>query len=129
VNVLLPQSTQDAWLAGLDAFRQSDFYLAHDHWEEGVWRHLPQMTPLEQAHRSLVQALIQVCVSLVHRHRGNCHGADRLWQKAYTRWHQAIALLPDDASYRALTERLFAHRPIDPTEIAHELATFPDFTA
>ncbi len=66
---------------GWQAWRDGDWFAAHDHWEE-VWM------SLKGRPRRLLQALIQLSVALVHLEQGNLKGARSLLVKAQQRLKQ-----------------------------------------
>ena len=63
---------------GLACYRRSEFFDAHEHWED-VWREL------EAPEKSFLQALIQVTVALHHLRTGNSAGAVSLLRRALRR--------------------------------------------
>lgn len=60
---------------GLRCYRNSEFFLAHEHWED-VWR------PCEGPERLFLQAIIQVAVAMHHFSRGNRAGASSLLRRS-----------------------------------------------
>ena len=63
---------------GLHAYKNKDYFLAHDHWEE-LW------SDYYLEDRLFVQALIQMAVSFVHLENGNLKGAQSLMNKSLTK--------------------------------------------
>lgn len=63
---------------GLDCYRNSEFFLAHEHWEE-VW------LKLEEPEKSFLQALIQVAAAFHHLKSGNSEGATSLLKRSLQR--------------------------------------------
>lgn len=60
---------------GLHAYKNKDYFSAHDHWEE-LW------SDYYLEDRLFVQALIQMAVSFVHLENGNLKGAQSLMNKS-----------------------------------------------
>ena len=60
---------------GLHAYKDKDYFSAHDHWEE-LW------SDYYLEDRLFVQALIQMAVSFVHLENGNLKGAQSLMDKS-----------------------------------------------
>jgi hypothetical protein len=71
----LSVNDQDQFHKGLVAYRQGDYFRAHEEWEE-LWA--SYATP----ERTFLQGLIQLAVSLVHLENGNLKGARNLLRKA-----------------------------------------------
>ena len=67
------------FLAGVRYFNETDFFEAHEHWED-LWK--DYQGPL----RKFYQGLIQVAVCLHHFGNGNAHGARKLY-------HSSVAYL------------------------------------
>jgi predicted metal-dependent hydrolase len=65
----------DLYTRGVELFNSSQFYAAHEVWED-VWR--PQVGP----HKLFLQALIQAAVALHHHSTGNLVGACSLLGRA-----------------------------------------------
>lgn len=63
---------------GLRCYRGSDYFLAHEHWED-VWR------ACEGPERLFLQALIQVTVAMHHFSRGNRAGAASLLRRSLSK--------------------------------------------
>jgi uncharacterized protein len=63
---------------GLDCYRNSEFFLAHEHWES-VW------LGLEEPEKSFLQALIQTTAAFHHVQAGNSVGAASLLRRALRR--------------------------------------------
>ena len=81
--------TKGAMAQGLAAYREGNFFLAHEFWEE-QWRRslLPEKT--------FVQALIQLSCAMHHHQRGNPRGA-------YGQLNHALVKLQDfPAAYGGL---------------------------
>jgi FAD/FMN-containing dehydrogenase len=76
-----PKDQQHLMELGWQAWRDGDWFAAHDHWEE-VWM------SLKGRPRRLLQALIQLSVALVHLEQGNLKGARSLLIKAQDRLRQ-----------------------------------------
>ena len=64
--------------AGLNCYRNREFFEAHEHWES-VWLRL------EDPEKSFLQALIQVTAAFHHLHAANPAGAISLMQRALLR--------------------------------------------
>ena len=83
-----------AFAKGLTAFREGDFYLAHDLWEE-VWHNY------RGADRRFLQGLIHIAVGSYHVQCGNPKGAASQLAKARTKmspfaprhWGMAVNVL------------------------------------
>ncbi len=69
---------QPALAAGLRCYRSSEFFLAHEHWED-VWR------ASEGPERLFLQALIQIAVAMHHFSRGNRDGAASLLSRSLSK--------------------------------------------
>lgn len=63
---------------GLDCYRNSEFFLAHEHWES-VWLRL------DEPEKSFLQALIQTAAAFHHFGAGNAAGAASLLRRALRR--------------------------------------------
>lgn len=63
---------------GLDCYRNSEFFLAHEHWE-GVW------LKLEEPEKSFLQALIQTAAAFHHLNAGNPEGTISLLRRSLRR--------------------------------------------
>lgn len=63
---------------GLDCYRNSEFFLAHEHWES-VW------LKLEEPEKSFLQALIQTAAAFHHLKSGNSEGAASLLRRSLRR--------------------------------------------
>jgi hypothetical protein len=63
---------------GLRCYRNSEFFLAHEHWE-GVW------LKLEEPEKSFLQALIQTAAAFHHLNAGNPVGTISLLQRSLRR--------------------------------------------
>ena len=63
------------FLAGVHYFNETDFFEAHEHWED-LWK--DYQGPL----RKFYQGLIQVAVCLHHLGNGNVHGARKLYRSS-----------------------------------------------
>jgi hypothetical protein len=69
---------------GLDCYRNSEFFLAHEHWES-VWLRL------EEPEKSFLQALIQTAAAFHHLQSGNLQGAASLLRTALQRFEVSPA--------------------------------------
>ena len=67
--------------AGLDCYRNQEFFEAHEHWED-AWNQLVD------PERLFLQALIQVTVAMHHYQRGNRAGALSLLWRALRKLEQ-----------------------------------------
>jgi len=65
----------ERFLAGVRYFNETDFFAAHEHWED-LWK--DYQGPL----REFYQGLIQVAVCLHHFGNGNVHGARKLYHSS-----------------------------------------------
>lgn len=63
---------------GLCCYRKSEFFLAHEHWEN-VW------LKLEEPEKSFLQALIQTAAAFHHLRSGNSVGAASLLRRSLRR--------------------------------------------
>lgn len=63
---------------GLNCYRNSEFFLAHEHWES-VW------LTLEDPEKSFLQALIQTAAAFHHLKSGNSEGAASLLRRSLRR--------------------------------------------
>lgn len=63
---------------GLACYRNSEFFLAHEHWE-GVW------LKLEEPEKSFLQALIQTAAAFHHLNAGNPKGTVSLLRRSLRR--------------------------------------------
>jgi len=78
---------------GLHCYRNSEFFLAHEHWES-VW------LGLEEPEKSFLQALIQTTAAFHHLKTGNPTGAASLLRRALRRFevcdtsYGGIAVVP-----------------------------------
>lgn len=70
--------TSGALAEGLRCYRNSEFFLAHEHWES-VW------LKLEEPEKSFVQALIQIAAAFHHLKSGNSAGAASLLRRSLRR--------------------------------------------
>ncbi len=74
-----PARTPDEALArGIEHFNAGRYFQAHEAWEEG-WH------PAPEPERDFWQGITQVAVGLVHRGRGNQHGAATLLRRGAKR--------------------------------------------
>lgn len=71
--------TSETLAEGLDCYRSSQFFLAHEHWES-VWLRL------EEPEKSFLQALIQTTAAFHHLKAGNSRGALSLLRRALRRF-------------------------------------------
>ena len=94
-----PHERDRLFQKGLDAFNSSDFYEAHEHWEE-VWLETPNPEKI------FLQGLIQVAAAFHHYSRANCLGCRNLLQAGLTKLeqfphaHYGLAIEPLRASVR-----------------------------
>lgn len=70
--------TSGALAEGLHCYRNSEFFLAHEHWES-VW------LKLEEPEKSFLQALIQTAAAFHHLKSGNSVGATSLLRRSLRR--------------------------------------------
>jgi uncharacterized protein len=70
--------TSGALAEGLRCYRNSEFFLAHEHWES-VW------LKLEEPEKSFLQALIQTAAAFHHFKSGNPEGAASLMHRSLRR--------------------------------------------
>jgi predicted metal-dependent hydrolase len=114
--------------AGLAAYQQGDFFIAHEHLEP-AW-----MGTDDQVERAWLQGLIKLAAAYVHGVRGNPAGIARNLEGARSRLAEAVArkpsvALPDGSRLdlvellRAIDERLsdLAANPGAPTLAAPDL--------
>ena len=74
-----PAKTPDEALTrGIEHFNAGRYFQAHEAWEEG-WH------PAPEPERDFWQGITQVAVGLVHRGRGNAHGATTLLRRGAQR--------------------------------------------
>jgi uncharacterized protein len=74
-----PAGTPEEALArGIEHFNAGRYFQAHEAWEEG-WH------PAPEPERDFWQGITQVAVGLVHRGRGNAHGAATLLRRGARR--------------------------------------------
>ncbi|MFZ0663382.1 MAG: DUF309 domain-containing protein [Acidobacteriaceae bacterium] len=69
---------------GLRCYRNSEFFLAHEHWES-VWLRL------DEPEKSFLQALIQTAAAFHHWNAGNSVGAASLLRRALRRFEACPA--------------------------------------
>lgn len=120
-----PTGTPEEALArGIEHFNAGRYFQAHEAWEEG-WH------PAPEPERDFWQGLTQVAVGLVHRGRGNAHGAVTLLRRGarrlqgYGETHMGVpvamvAAFAADAADRIEREGLAA--PVDVPVITKERA-------
>jgi len=78
-NGLMPLDWSSGALAeGLDCYRTSRFFDAHEHWE-GVW------LASQEPEKTFLQAIIQVAAAFHHLQKGNRAGAVSLLGRALSR--------------------------------------------
>lgn len=70
--------TSGALAEGLRCYRNSEFFLAHEHWE-GVW------LTLQEPEKSFLQALIQTAAAFHHLNAGNPAGTASLLRRSLRR--------------------------------------------
>ena len=68
------QTPEEALARGIEHFNAGRYFQAHEAWEEG-WH------PAPERERDFWQGITQVAVGLVHRGRGNAHGATTLLRR------------------------------------------------
>lgn len=71
--------TSELLANGLECYRASEFFDAHEHWE-GVWLRL------DEPEKSFLQALIQTAAAFHHLNAGNRCGAASLLRRALRRF-------------------------------------------
>lgn len=90
-------------LRGVELFNATDFFAAHEAWEE-IW------LPAQGAEKQFLHALIQTAAALHHLQRGNLKGAASIWRRAQAKFIE----LPTDgwllhpSAFVAECERYFA---------------------
>ena len=72
------KTPQEALARGIEHFNAGRYFQAHEAWEEG-WH------PAPEPERDFWQGITQVAVGLVHRGRGNPHGAATLLRRGAKR--------------------------------------------
>lgn len=70
--------TSGALAEGLRCYQNSEFFLAHEHWES-VW------LTLQEPEKSFLQALIQTAAAFHHLQSGNSEGAASLLRRSLHR--------------------------------------------
>ncbi len=68
------RTPEEALARGIEHFNAGRYFQAHEAWEEG-WH------PAPETERDFWQGITQVAVGLVHRARGNAHGAATLLRR------------------------------------------------
>jgi hypothetical protein len=116
------RTPEEALARGIEHFNAGRYFQAHEAWEEG-WH------PAPEPERDFWQGITQVAVGLVHRGRGNAHGAMTLLRRGarrlqgYGEKHMGlrtgdIASFAADAAERI--ERDGVEAPIDVPTITQE---------
>jgi uncharacterized protein len=72
------KTPEEALARGLEHFNAGRYFQAHEAWEEG-WH------PAPEPERDFWQGITQLAVGLVHRGRGNAHGATTLLRRGAQR--------------------------------------------
>src|SRR6266540_3374587 len=72
------RTPEEALARGIEHFNAGRYFQAHEAWEEG-WH------PAPEPERDFWQGITQVAVGLVHRGRGNAHGAATLLRRGARR--------------------------------------------
>lgn len=88
-----------SWLLGIDLYHAGYLWEAHEAWEACFF------AATDPAHRTLVQALIQLAAALIQEHRGRARGVTLLVGEVRRKLSRVVGSLPDGARLAGLNPR------------------------
>jgi hypothetical protein len=78
-----------SWLVGVDLYHAGYLWEAHEAWEACYF------AARDPAHRTLVQALIQLAAALIQEHKGRARGVELLVAEVRRKLGRVIAAVPE----------------------------------